>query len=177
MLVGDKGRFAVELGDEWWGDALRRVDLWVAGQWLTCEDDWWYVPSSGLAVGRAAEWVRAGGVPVLPFEGLSAAEAHRRLVSEDGDLYSRHRVFDWGPTTDNVIAFAFGGGSGERVAITVEFWREEHLQQHPEHVGQVFVAELDVAEFAAALEGFAAVLEREPTRPAGAVDLAAAASE
>ena len=60
--------------------------------------------------------------------GLPTAAAHRRLIAGTGDeeeddaLRSRFRVFDWGPTTDNVEAFLFR--DGERLEITRQFWRE-----------------------------------------------------
>jgi hypothetical protein len=180
ILLGDKHRLAIEIGDEWWGDGLRRVDMWIADQWLTCDDNWLYVKSVAWFLTRGAETVREGRVPALPFPGLSAEDSHRRLRAmraEDCDsdeIYFRHRYFDWGPTTDNVTTFAFR--DGDRVAITVEFWREEHLQQHPEHVGQVFVAELEAEELARILTELGDVLQREPMRPAGALDISTSES-
>ena len=169
-LFGDKSRFAMEIGDEWHGDQLRRMDMWLANQWLTCDDNWIYVRHVVGLVERTATRVRSGGASFLPFPDVSPAVAHRRLraLRSDKDwddaLYFQHRIFDWGPTTDNVIAFLFPKGS--HLAITLEFWREEHLRQHPEHVGEVFVAEIGADELAEILESAAAQLDRQPTRPA-----------
>ncbi|MFI6082566.1 hypothetical protein ACIBBB_16580 [Streptomyces sp. NPDC051217] len=48
VLLGDKDRFAAEVGE--WDHALRRVDLWAAGQWLTCDDNMAFVKQFRLAV-------------------------------------------------------------------------------------------------------------------------------
>jgi hypothetical protein len=47
--------------------------------------------------------------------------------------------------------------------ITVEFWREEHLRRHPEHIGAVFVAEIEAEELGGILRDAAAVLGSDPT--------------
>jgi hypothetical protein len=59
VFFGDKRRFAVEVGD-WDGPALRRVDLWAAGQWLTCDDNMAFVRQFGRAVAGSATWLRSG---------------------------------------------------------------------------------------------------------------------
>ena len=41
---------------------------------------------------------------------------------------------------------------GSHLMITVGLWRDEHLRRHPEHVGAVFVAELEVEELADILQ-------------------------
>ena len=46
-----------------------------------------------------------------------------------------------GPTTDNVLAHLFR--EGNHLVITVEFCREEHLRRHPEHLGAIFLAEIE----------------------------------
>ncbi|MER7983347.1 hypothetical protein [Streptomyces sp. NPDC095817] len=43
--------------------------------------------------------------------------------------------------------------------ITLEFWRQEHLLNHPEDAGAVFVAEIAVEEFLGILDGVVAVLD------------------
>ncbi|MGW6572044.1 hypothetical protein ACWGAN_07685 [Streptomyces sp. NPDC054945] len=47
----------------------------------------------------------------------------------------------------------------DRLVITLEFWREEHLSGHPEDVGAVFVVEIPVEEFVGILEGVVAALD------------------
>lgn len=158
-LLGDKNRFAVELG-AWDGQALRRVDLWTAGQWLTCDDNMAYVDQFRHYVARTAAGVRSGHVPARPFAGLSPAATHRRLLAEIMDGEQEHEQFGffgrwgWGPTTDNVTSFLWR--DEDNLVITVEFWREAHLLKHPEHAGTVFVAELPAAELAVILEEVAA---------------------
>ncbi len=163
VFLGDKSRLAAEVGD-WDGPALRRVDLWAAGQWLTCDDNMAFVRQFRRDVAGTAAWLRAGHGEGLPFAGLSAAAAHRRLVAGAGDeeeddaLRRRFRAFDgWGPTVDNVVAFLFR--HGERLEVTWQFWREEHLLRHPEHTGAVFTIEVGAAELAGLLENLVAVLD------------------
>jgi hypothetical protein len=165
IFFGDKSRLAVEIGD-WAGPALRRVDLWAADQWLTCDDNMAFVKQFRKAVEETAAWLRAGHGAALPFADLTAAATHRRLVAgagrdeeEDDALRRQFRVFDrWGPTVDNIAAFLFR--DGEHLEITWQFWREEHLLRHPEHVGVVFTLEIGAAELAALLEDLVAVLDR-----------------
>jgi hypothetical protein len=171
VLLGDKSRLAVEVGD-WAGPALRRVDLWAAGQWLTCDDDMAFVRQFRRDVAETAAWLRAGHGEALPFAGLSAAAAHRRLVAGAGDeeeddaLRRRFRAFDrWGPTVDNLVAFLFR--DGDRLEVTWQFWREEHLLRHPEHAGTVFTLGIGTAELAGLLEDLVAVLDRDGESPAG----------
>lgn len=47
LLLGSKERCALEIGER--AEGLRRVDAWMAGQWLTCDDNLAYVPSFGGA--------------------------------------------------------------------------------------------------------------------------------
>ena len=76
----------------------------------------------------------------------------------------RFRICDrWGPTTDNLTAFVFR--EGDRLELTWQFWREEHLREHPEHVGTVFTLEIQAAEVTAALDDLIAVLDRGGGRP------------
>ncbi|MER7764560.1 hypothetical protein [Streptomyces sp. NPDC097619] len=178
LLVGDKARFAAEVGAP---GPLCRVDLWAAGRWLTCDDNMVYTPAFRREVLAAAAWLRSGaGLPV-PFSGLSAEAAHRRLVprpghdGDDGDaggagaelgdaLRGRYRALLWGPTTDNLIAHLFREEAREkareedRLTITLEFWREDHLREHPEDAGTVFVAELPVEELLTVLDAVATAL-------------------
>ncbi|NRQ33583.1 hypothetical protein HII36_17255 [Nonomuraea sp. NN258] len=157
-LLGDKRRFAVEVGP-WDGSAMRRVDLWIADQWVTCEDNMVFVPQFRHCVARtvAAE----GQAP--PFAGLSPAAVHRRLLAGIGDgeqeceRFGFFHRWGWGPTTDNVTSFLWRDGG--HLVITLEFWREGHLLTHPEHAGTVFVAELPVAEFVGILEETVTLLE------------------
>ncbi|MGW1269163.1 hypothetical protein [Streptomyces sp. NPDC002491] len=45
------------------------------------------------------------------------------------------------------------------LVITLEFWRQEHLLDHPEDAGEVFVAEIAMDEFLGILDGVVAVLD------------------
>ncbi|CAM5281952.1 hypothetical protein [Streptomyces atroolivaceus] len=175
VLLGDKSRFAAEVGEP---GPLCRVDLWAAGKWLTCDDNLVYVPQFRRDVRDTAAWLRSGEGSPLPFAGLSAEATHRRLRQHAGhddeseadyQLHSRFGVLLWGPTTDNVMAYLFH--EGDRLVITLEFWREEHLVHHPDDAGAVFGVEVPADEFIGILEGIAAALApscamaaRSPTR-------------
>jgi hypothetical protein len=162
VLLGDKRRFAVEVGDRV-GAELRQVDLWAAGQWLTCDDNEAFVKQFRRSVRDTAIDVRAGHGSSVPFTGLSPAAAHRRFVAaygnEDELLRERFWFFHWGPTTDNVTAFLFR--EGDELVLTFQFRREEHLREHPEHAGAVFVVEIQAAEFADILDALVAILDRD----------------
>ena len=169
ILLGDKRRFAAEVGD-WDGPALRRVDLWAAGQWLTCDDNVAYVEQFRGAVADTALWLRTGHGSAIPFVDSPPADTHRRLIAgsgteeADGELRRQFWLFDrWGPTTDNVLCFHFR--EGDRLVITAQFWREEHLLKHVEQAGRVFVVETRVSEFAGILEDLVAVLDRAGGAP------------
>ncbi|MFF3254625.1 hypothetical protein ACFYWP_27220 [Actinacidiphila glaucinigra] len=82
VVVGDRSRFAAEVGE--WDAALRRVDLWAAGQWLTCDDNMAFVEQFRLAVLDTAIRLRCGRGSPPPFDGLSPEAAHRRLMLTPG---------------------------------------------------------------------------------------------
>lgn len=161
-LLGDKFRFAAEVGKS---GPLCRVDLWAVGRWLTCDDNVAYAPQFRRDVLDSAAWLRSGEGSRLPFADMSAEATHRLFVQSAGDdepeadytLRSRYRALLWGPTTDNVSAYLFR--EGDRLVITLEFWREEHLLNHPEDVGAVFVVEVPVEEFAGILDSIASALD------------------
>ncbi|MFC8257789.1 hypothetical protein ACFUNF_09170 [Streptomyces sp. NPDC057291] len=82
VLLGDKSRFAAEVGA--WDNALRRVDLWAAGKWLTCDDNSIFVRQFRRDVLDTAAWLRSGQGAPLPFDGLSPEATHRRLMHRAG---------------------------------------------------------------------------------------------
>ncbi|MGC5004676.1 hypothetical protein ACLQ2L_19640, partial [Streptomyces sp. DT203] len=69
VILGDKRRFAAEVGEQ---GQLRRVDLWAAGKWLTCDDNMAYVPQFRRDVLDTAAWLQSGEGFSMPFAGLSA---------------------------------------------------------------------------------------------------------
>ncbi|MEU6706165.1 hypothetical protein [Streptomyces wuyuanensis] len=172
VLLGDKSRFAAGVGE--WEHALRRVDLWAAGQWLTCDDNMAFVRQFRSDVVDTVAWLRSGACSPLPFDGLSPEATHRRLMHRAGGddeteeeyrFRSRFRVLNWGPTTDNVTAHLFR--DADHLVLTLQFRREEHLVRHPDHAGKVFVAEVQTEEIVGILEDLAAVLDgsQDPGRP------------
>ncbi|MET7982078.1 MULTISPECIES: hypothetical protein [unclassified Streptomyces] len=174
MVLGNKLRFAAEVGEL---GPLCRVDLWAAGKWLTCDDNMAYVPQFRRDVVNTALLLRSGEDSPRPFTGLSAEATHRRLVHRAGDddepradyrFRGRFQTLLWGPTTDNVTACLFREGDG--LVITLEFWREEHLINHPEDAGVVFVVEIPAEEFVGILEGVAAALDIGPEPRQSVID-------
>ncbi|MBC7820261.1 MAG: hypothetical protein IAG10_25535 [Planctomycetaceae bacterium] len=143
VLFGDKQRFAVEVGEFWEGDTrLRRVDLWAADRWLTCDDNMAFVPQFCMSVRDSLDWLRSGCDLSLPFPDVSPAEAHRLLLSADDGSREQFWFPLWGPTRDNVTAHVFRVGN--RLSIPFEFWRPAHPR--PEELGAVFVAEMPESE-------------------------------
>jgi hypothetical protein len=164
-LFGDKKRFAAEVG-EFSDDStqLRRVDLWAAGRWLTCDDNTAYVPQFCMSVQGTVNWLQSGCDLSLPLPGLSPVETHRRLLDIDDGSREQFWFPRWGPTTDNVTAHVFR--VGDRLVIPFEFWRPLHPR--PEEFGQVFVAELPESELVNVLEKMLAALDRNPNAEQGA---------
>lgn len=159
MLLGSKERFALELGE--WSGGLRRVDAWAAGQWLTCDDNMAYVSQLRWSVQHDHARLHSITYSPPPFPGLSPVAVHRQFLADDNGLREHWRFLQWGPTTDNVTAHLFPDGG--HLALTLGFWREEHLRLHPEHVGTVFVAEIEAEELTGILHDAAAGLGGEPT--------------
>ncbi len=164
VLLGDKSRFAAEAGQRDHG--LCRVDLWAGGKWLTCDDSMVFVGQFRRDVLDAAAWLRSGQGSPVPFGDLSPEAAHRRLMEGAGadeeteadyELRSQFRALNWGPTTDNVTVLLFR--DTDRLVLTVEFRREEHLVKHPGDAGEVFVVDILAAEFIGILEDLAAALD------------------
>jgi hypothetical protein len=155
ILLGDKQRFAAEVGEfEDGSTQLRRVDLWAAGRWLTCDDNTAFVPQFRLSVRATVNRLRSGSDLSLPFPGLPPSDNHRRLLGRDDGRREPFRFPSWGPTTDNVLGHLFR--IGERLAIAFEFWRHTHLPS--EERGRVFAAELPQAALLEALERMLAAL-------------------
>lgn len=139
--IGDRSRFAFEIGPPDPTHSSRRMDIWAAGKCITYRDNSVYVfhvAGEILNVIRSflgvEDWAR-------PFRDLSAVENHLRLQAEEE--YSRCRILDWGPTTDDVYAHLFCENG--LVQITFAFHREDYPV--PEDIGKVFVAELLETEF------------------------------
>lgn len=131
-LLGDERRFAVEVGD---GSVLRRVDLWVAGQWVTCEGGRVFVEQFCSCVACIVAVVRAGGIPARPFAGASSAAAHRRLRcgfvggGREFERFGFFRRWGWGPADDSVASFLWWDEGC--LVIAMGFWRERHLLTRP----------------------------------------------
>jgi hypothetical protein len=159
-LFGDKTQFAAEFGESWEGQKhLRRVDLWAAGRWLTCDDNNASVPQFTMSVQGTVNWLRSGCDLSLPYSGVSAAETHLRLLAVDDGSREQFWFPNWGPTTDNILGHVFR--AGDRLVMTFEFWRETH--SIPAEHGEVFVANMLEAEFINGLEKLLAALRCSET--------------
>ncbi|MEZ0096015.1 hypothetical protein [Streptacidiphilus sp. EB129] len=142
---------------------------WTCGpreQWLSCDDNMAFVGQLRSDVVDTVGWLHSGGGSPLPFDSLSPEATHLRLMhragaddetEEEYEFRSQFRVMSWGPTIDNVTAHLFR--DADRLVLTLQFLREEHLDRHPDHAGKVFVAEVPTEEFVGILEGLAAVLD------------------
>jgi uncharacterized protein (TIGR02996 family) len=152
---GDRLRFAVEVGEYFCPTRRnRRVDLWAAGRWLTCDDNNASLAQFCGSVETTLEWLRSGPDLTLPFPGLSPEETYRRLYELDDGSRERFQFLCWGPTTDNVSALLFRRDG--HLLITFKFWRETH--PNAEERGVIFVAELPESELLDTLEQMAHAL-------------------
>ena len=133
MWFGDEAKFAICVKGRFEADSpgTRKVDVYAAGRWLTCDDNSVYVPHfAGMlerAIGRILTDGLLGGKP-RPYPDLTVVVNYERLWSAakagaNGE-YLSYRFMDWGPTADNVGALLFR--EGETVYIPFSFWRPEH---------------------------------------------------
>lgn len=107
MSFGDRRGFAIEIGAREGG--LVVVDLWAAGRALSVDDHHVFVPQFCLAVEATLEGWRDEGPPPRPWPSEGPEENHRRLAL-DPDRHRAHVFADWGPTTDELVSYAFGDG-------------------------------------------------------------------
>jgi hypothetical protein len=158
ILIGDKSRFAVEIGEFWESSRdVRRVDLWAAGRWLTCDDNDAFVPQFCYEVRWTINWHQRTDDLALPFRNRSPAETHRELLDLDDGSRERYWFFRWNETTDNILGHVFRIGGD--LVITFEFWRETH--HDPQELGVVFTTQLPEAEFIQILTQMLAILESD----------------
>ncbi|QEL16987.1 hypothetical protein [Limnoglobus roseus] len=149
LLFGDKQCFAAEVGEFWQrSQQLRRVDLWAADRWWTCDDNIVFVPQFCLSVCDSLAWLRSGSDLSQPFPEADAAESHRRLLAVDDGSREKFWFPQWGPTTDNITAHVFR--AGDWLTIPFEYWRTRH--HRPDEMGRVFVAEMPQIELIEVLE-------------------------
>ena len=98
---GHPARFSITLKEFWGeGDAVRTVDVYAAGRWLTCDDNHAYVPHfAGMLAGAVRRLIDEPGYRSAgrPFPDLSPADNHRRLcdeAAEDNSRYLDYRFMD-----------------------------------------------------------------------------------
>jgi hypothetical protein len=151
-LFGDRSRFAIEVG-EFYGDtdAARRVDVWAADVWLTCDDNNVYVPHFAGCLQHAVSNLLVDPTYRLlgrPYLGLSIEDNYRCLrAEEDNTDFLAYGFMDWGPTADNVGMLLFREAGTAYMPFA--FWRPDHHE--PSELGQVFVAVLSERELASVL--------------------------
>jgi hypothetical protein len=150
---GQPGRFAITVGEILSDDGgSRRVDVWAADRWLTCDDNNVYVPHFAGCLQHAVSLLVSNPLHRRgrPYPDLSVADNYRRLWADaetDNGEYWSHRFMYWGPTADNVSMLLFREGG--TAYLPFSFWRTDH--HAPAELGQVFVAELPEWELAAVL--------------------------
>jgi hypothetical protein len=151
---GQLTRFAITVGEILSDNGgSRRVDVWAADRWLTCEDNNVYVPHFAGCLQRAVGALLSDPTDRRlgrPYPELSAMDNYRRLRADaetDNSEHLAYRFMDWGPTADNVGMLIFREGG--TVYLPFSFWRPDH--HVPSELGQVFVAELPERELATVL--------------------------
>jgi hypothetical protein len=146
-------RFAITVGEVVSEDGgSRRVDVWAADRWLTCDDDQVYVLYFAGRLQQAARDLMTdpGCRRGRPYPDLSVEDNYRRLLADaetDNTEYRSYRFMDWGPTADNVGMLLFREGGAAYLPFS--FLRPDH--HAPSERGKVFVAELPEWELALVL--------------------------
>jgi hypothetical protein len=150
---GHRTRFAITVGEvPSDSGSLRRVDVWAANRWLTCDDNNVFIPHFARCLQHEIGYLlsdpqhRRG----RPHAALSVADNYRRLRADaetENTEYLTYRFMNWGPTADNVSMLLFREGG--TAYLPFSFWRADH--HVPFELGQVFVAELPEWELAAVL--------------------------
>jgi hypothetical protein len=152
---GDRATFAVELG-ETSSPALRVVDLWAAGKWLTTDDNLAYIPFLLHSMRSTAAQVRRRDIKPCPFPGRSPQENYRLLEADETEFHEQYWFMSWGETVDNLSRYAY---LDDALVIVFAFWRTAH--PFPHDLGKVFVAKIAPDEYAATLEDAADVIEED----------------
>jgi hypothetical protein len=150
---GQLSRFALTVGEILSDNGgSRRVDVWTADCWLTCDDNNVYVPHFAGCLQHALRRLlsdpqeRRG----RPYPERSVADNYRRLQADaetNNREYLAYRLMDWGPTADNVGMLLFREDG--TAYLPFSFWRPDH--HVPSELGRVFVAELPEWELAVVL--------------------------
>ena len=156
---GDRSRFAIEVhefyGD---GDVARRVDVWAAGVWLTCDDNHVYVPHFVECLQHEVARLLADPTSrneSRPNPERSFADSYLHLKAKDDNTeYLAYRFMDWGPTADNVSMLLFR----EEGTAYLPFRISQRSDHKPSELSQVFVAELPERELALVLHDTAWLL-------------------
>ena len=126
---GELTRFAITVAEVLSDNGgSRRVDVWAADRWLTCDDNSVYVPhfagSLQHAVGSLLSDPRHSRG--RPYPELSVADNYRRLRADaktDNTEYLAYRFMDWGATADNVSMLLFREGG--TAYLPFSFWEGE----------------------------------------------------
>lgn len=150
---GQLTRFAITVGEILSDNGgSRRVDVWAADRWLTCDDNNVYVPHVAGCLQHAVRGLLSDprACRGRPYPELSVEDNYRRLraaAETDNGEYLSYRFMDWGPTADNVGMLLF---REEGTAyLPFAFCRPDH--HDPSELGKVFVAELPEWELAGVL--------------------------
>jgi len=152
LTFGIRSRFCMEIGPldpDHPTAGLRRVDIWAADRWLTCDDNSVYLPSFTASVANSLGHLLTNPENLIchrPYAEVSVADNLRRMLAAaeagNNSRYLSYRFMDWGPTTDNVSAVLFR--ENDVAFMPFSFWRESHHESS--ELGQVFVAELPERE-------------------------------
>jgi hypothetical protein len=150
---GQRSQFAITVGEVLSDTGgSRRVDVWAASRWLTCDDNNVSVPFFAGCLQHAVGSLlsdpqdRRG----RPYPELSVADNYRQLRADaetDDTAYLSYRFMHWGPTADTVGMLLFREGG--TAYLPFSFLRPDH--HVPVELGQVFVAELPEWDLAAVL--------------------------
>lgn len=155
---GNRATFAVEVGEKQ-SQALRVVDLWAGGKWLTTDDNSAFVPYFSRAMRSSAARVRHREIKPCPYPGRTPQDVFALLHADKTELREQFWFLQWGETVDNVSIYAYM--EDDHLVIVFAFWRTNH--PFPQDLGKTFFTRLSPEEFAATVEEAADLLDAERT--------------
>ena len=161
MIIGDKNAFAIDVGVNYQGNQIRKIDVVINNQYVCVDDNSAFVPQFITSLAFDIEQLKKADFNKFDnyFEGLTVPEIHEFILNtrtegaeefdlEDDQIYPLHCFLDWGPTTDNISSFLIP--KNKEMYLTHQFWREEHINKI--EIGVINITKVEIEEIIGTLE-------------------------